>query len=102
MRHALSFAQNIARLNLPDHEGADARLKSRRAVRGRGHPQISFGLARVNALAKFLQISKPPRSVNPLTVITVIAFRDHDVDRSLAPSSVVRGHLLCAADIIVV
>jgi hypothetical protein len=36
----------------------------------------------------------------PSTVITVIAFRDHDPD--LAASSVVPGHLLCATDIRVV
>ena len=41
-------------------------------------------------------------SVDPLTVITVIAFRDHDPDRPFALSSVVPGHLLCATDIRVV
>ena len=36
-------------------------------------------------------------SVDPLTVITVIASGDHDIDRPLAPGPVVPGHLLRAA-----
>ena len=39
--------------------------------------------------------------VDPLTVITIVALRDHDVNRPLATSSVVPSHLLCAADVVV-
>jgi hypothetical protein len=38
-------------------------------------------------------------SVDPLTVITVIASGDHDIDRPLAPGPVVPGHLLRAANV---
>ena len=38
-------------------------------------------------------------SVDPLTVITVIAPGDHDIDRPLAPGAVVPGHLLRAANV---
>jgi hypothetical protein len=41
-------------------------------------------------------------SANPLTVMTVVAFSDHDPNRSLAASSVVPRHFLRAADILVV
>src|SRR3974390_2722369 len=44
----------------------------------------------------------PYDSADPSTVITVVAFRDHDPDRPLAASSVVPGYLLCATDIRVV
>jgi hypothetical protein len=40
-----------------------------------------------------------PGLIEPLTVITVIALCDHDVNRPLAPGSVVPGHLLCAANV---
>ena len=39
--------------------------------------------------------------VDPLPVITVIALRDHDVDRPLAANPIVPSHLLCAADVVV-
>jgi len=35
-------------------------------------------------------------------VITIVAFGDHDVDRPLAASSVVPGHLLCTTNVIVI
>jgi hypothetical protein len=40
--------------------------------------------------------------VDPSTVITVIAFGDHNPDRPLAAGSVVPRHLLCTTDILVV
>ena len=39
--------------------------------------------------------------VDPLTVITIVPLRDHDINRPLATSSVVPSHLLCAADVVV-
>ena len=68
-------------------------------------PSTATTQAKINAIGPKAVITTPTAalpSTNPFTVMTVVAFCDHDANRSLAASSVVPRHFLRATDIIVV
>jgi hypothetical protein len=68
-------------------------------------PSTATTQAKINAMGPKAVITTPIAalpSANPLTVMTVATFCDHDPDRSLAASSVVPRHFLRATDIVVV
>jgi hypothetical protein len=68
-------------------------------------PSTATTQVKINAVGPKAVITTPMAallSANPLTVMTVVAFCDHDPNRPLAASSVVPRHFLRTTDILVV